>query len=244
MPLQALIFDVDGTLAETEELHREAFNASFAAAGLPWHWDHALYAELLAVTGGKERIAHFIARERLPPLGAEAVARLHADKTARYTGRVAEGGVPLRPGIARLLTEARSAGLRLAIATTTSPPNVEALLRATLGEDAPGWFAAIAAGDCVAAKKPAPDVYRVALERLGLPPGACIAFEDTVNGLLAARGAGIPTVVTLSAYGGTAGFDGAAAVVDHLGEPGSPCRALVGPPGKIVDVAWLRALTA
>ena len=244
MPLEALIFDVDGTLAETEELHRDAFNASFAAAGLPWHWDRALYAELLAVTGGKERIRYYVASQRLEPIADDAVARLHADKTARYTARVAAGDVALRPGGARLLMEARAAGLRLAIATTTSPPNVEALLRATLADGGSGWFEVIAAGDCVAAKKPAPDVYRVALERLGLPPGSCIAFEDTVNGLRSAHGAGIPTVVTLSAYGGTEGFDAAAAVVDHLGEPGLPCRHLAGPDGGIVDLAWLRALTA
>lgn len=227
----ALIFDVDGTLAETEELHREAFNASFRAAGLPWVWDRALYADLLHVTGGKERIRSFMDRDgATPELDAGSIARLHADKTARYTAAVASGGMALRPGVERLLLEARAAGTRLAIATTTSPANVDALLRATLGPGGPALFEVIAAGDAVPAKKPAPDIYRLALDGLGLPPEACIAFEDTLNGLRSARGAGIPTVMTVSLYGGSAGFDDALAVVDHLGDPGLPCRSLQGPP--------------
>ncbi len=220
MPLAALIFDVDGTLAETEEIHRQAFNASFARAGLGWHWDRDLYAKLLEVTGGKERIRHYIeAHGGVPALDAATIARLHADKTAEYTSLVASGAVALRPGVLRLLDEAQAAGLTLAIATTTSPPNVDALLRATMGPDGPARFAVIAAGDCVPAKKPAPDIYQFALARLGLPPEACIAFEDTPNGLRAALGAGIATVIITSLYGGVDGFEGALAIVDSLGEP-------------------------
>ena len=247
MTLDALIFDVDGTLAETEEVHRRAFNEAFAAAGLPWHWDEPLYARLLDVTGGKERIRHFIDGGAQPDLDPAAIARLHADKTARYTALVATGQVPLRPGVARLLDEAEAAGLRLAVATTTTPANVDALLRATLGPEAPARFAVIAAGDMVPAKKPAPDIYRLALERLGLPPGRCIAVEDTVNGLRSAAGAGIPTVITTSLYGGTARFEGALAVVDGLGQPDAPCRvlrglALGGPTVTVADLRrWLDA---
>jgi beta-phosphoglucomutase-like phosphatase (HAD superfamily) len=167
--LRALIFDVDGTLAETEELHRQAFNQSFAAFGLPWAWDQALYKQLLDVTGGKERIAHFVGDGSLP---AETIAALHADKTQRYAHLVASGGVTLRPGVRRLLSEAEGQGVRLAIATTTSRPNVDALLQATLGRQP---FEVIAAGDEVPAKKPAPDIYRLALHRLGLPPSDCAA---------------------------------------------------------------------
>ena len=128
--LSALIFDVDGTLAETEELHREAFNAAFAAAGLDWHWDTALYSQLLAVSGGKERIAHYQHRAGITPaLDPAQVAALHADKTTRYTARLSASDISLRPGIRRVLAEAKEAGLRLAIATTTSRPNVDALLR-------------------------------------------------------------------------------------------------------------------
>ncbi len=228
MPFEALIFDVDGTLAETEELHRHAFNAAFAAAGLGWHWDVERYRGLLDVTGGKERIRHDAAR-RGEAIGDDAGARLHADKTARYVASVEAGAVALRPGVARLLHEARAAGLRLAIATTTTPENVTALLRATFGEDAGGLFECIGAGDMVAAKKPAPDIYRFVLDRLRIAPGRCVAFEDTPNGLHAALGAGVATVVTTSLYGGTAGFEGALLVVDGLGEADAPCRVLHGP---------------
>jgi HAD superfamily hydrolase (TIGR01509 family) len=225
----ALIFDVDGTLAETEELHRQAFNAAFAAYGLPWHWDQPAYRKLLDVAGGKERIAHFIASgaER----GSDAVARvaeLHAAKTERYTALVGSGAVPLRPGVARLLAEARQAGVRLAIATTTSLPNVEALLQAALGPDAMAQFEVIGAGDVVGAKKPAPDIYRYVLDRLALPAEACLAFEDSVNGLRAAAAAGLATVVTPGIYTEGDDFAGALAVLSDLGEPQAPYRHLAG----------------
>ncbi len=236
--LAALIFDVDGTLAETEEMHRLAFNAAFAAAGLDWHWDQGLYARLLEVTGGKERIAHYQRLAGLPALDAAQIAALHADKTRRYTDRVQQGGVALRPGIRRLLTEAKAAGLRLAIATTTSRANVVALLDAAapLPE-----FDVIAAGDEVAAKKPAPDIYLLALRQLGLPAEACIAFEDTANGLASARGAGLDCVVTLSTYGGAGPFADAACVLTHLGDAGLPAEVLAGAelPSDMVELGWL-----
>ena len=220
--LAALIFDVDGTLAETEEVHRRAFNEAFAAAGLDWKWDQNLYRELLEVTGGKERIGHYAARFR-PAAGrchvAPMVAALHRDKTARYTALVAAGEISLRPGVARLLGEARAAGVKLAIATTTSPQNVLALLIATLGPAAPGWFAAIGAGDVVPRKKPAPDIYRWVLDELGIPASAAVAFEDSLNGLRSALAAGIRTVVTPSLYTDGADFSDALMVVADLGEP-------------------------
>ena len=212
--LEALIFDVDGTLAETEELHRAAFNEVFAAPGGPgWHWDVPLYAELLRVTGGKERIAAYVAQAGLPALEPAAIAALHAAKTAAYTRRIMPGGIELRPGVRRLLWEAQGAGVKLAIATTTSLPNVQALLAACAPLPA---FDVIAAGDEVATKKPAPDVYLLALARLGLPPAACVAIEDTDNGVRAAVGAGLRCVVTTSVYGGQGPFAGASAVVANL----------------------------
>jgi len=252
MTLEALIWDVDGTLAETEEGHRAAFNAAFAEAGLGWRWDAALYGRLLEVTGGKERIRHYLdtAPGAVPPgavpLDDAAVARLHAAKTAHYVAAVAAGGVALRPGVRRLLLEARDVGLRLAIATTTTPANVDALLAAALGPEGPGLFEVVGAGDAVARKKPAPDIYRLVLERLRLPGARCLAFEDTVNGLEAARGAGIPVVVTTSLYGGTAGFGAAVTVVNSLGEADAPSRVLAGLPllGPVVDVTELRRLAA
>ena len=230
----ALIFDVDGTLAETEELHRHAFNAAFAAHTYPFHWDQALYARLLEVTGGKERIAHFLREHALQAgLSTHDIAALHADKTARYARSVESGGVALRPGVARLIREAEMAGLALAIAT----PNVDALLRAALGRQP---FRVIAAGDEVAAKKPAPDIYMLALRRLGLPANRCVAFEDTLNGVRSAQGAGLRCVVTVSTYGGAGPFPGALTVVDHLGEPGLPSTSHAGAPVQtMVDLAWL-----
>ncbi|KIZ33332.1 MULTISPECIES: HAD-IA family hydrolase [Rhodopseudomonas] len=238
----ALIFDVDGTLAETEEMHRQAFNETFAAAGLGWHWTEATYRRLLDVAGGKERIAHFIAQG--PERGAEfagRIAELHAEKTQRYTALVAQGS-RLRPGVARLIAQARAEGVALAIATTTSLPNVEALLRAALGADALDAFAVIGAGDVVGAKKPSPQIYHYVLERLGVNAADCVAFEDSRNGVGSACGAGIPTVVTPGIYTEGDDFTGALAVLSDLGEPGAPYRHLAGA-GAADSVVTLEALS-
>jgi len=234
MTLKALIFDVDGTLADTErDGHRIAFNQAFADAGLDWHWDVPLYGELLAITGGKERMRHYLDRHRRDwprPSGLDAlIARLHAAKTAHYTALLARGGIPLRPGVRRLLDSARAAGLRLAIATTTTPANVSALLRHALAADAESWFEIIGAGDVVPAKKPAPDIYHYVLARMQLAPGECLAFEDSENGLRAARAADLKTVITVNDYTRDHDFTGAAIVLDHLGEPDRPFTVLAGP---------------
>lgn len=207
--LQALIFDVDGTLSETEETHRAAFNQAFAEAGIGWTWDQSLYRRLLDVTGGKERIRYFLEDfdtsrpNGFPTDGPEQsrwIAALHARKTALYNEMIEAGAAGLRPGVEALICYARTAGVRLAIATTTSLPNVESLIRATLGQNGLDVFDVIAAGDMVKSKKPAPDVYLLALERLGLPPEACLALEDSVNGLQSARAAQLPVVITKSIY--------------------------------------------
>jgi HAD superfamily hydrolase (TIGR01509 family) len=206
-PLQALIFDVDGTLAETEEAHRLAFNAAFRAADLDWTWDVDLYRDLLAVTGGKERIRWHVERSD-PPNGERALADvdlLHAAKTEFYRRAVERGEVMLRPGVRRLIAEAQAAGVRLAVATTTTAANVEALVAATFGRPAASLFEVIVAGEDVTRKKPDPEVYLIASQRLGLPAAACIAFEDSAPGLAAARAAGLRTVVSPSLY--CNGFD-------------------------------------
>jgi HAD superfamily hydrolase (TIGR01509 family) len=151
---------------------------------------------------------------------------LHAAKTRHYTALLAQGGIPLRPGVARLLGEAHAAGVRLAIATTTTPENVTALLEHALAPGSVSWFEVIAAGDVVPAKKPAPDIYRYALAKLGLPPERCLAFEDSENGLRAARGAGLQTVITVNDYTRAHDFSGAAIVLDQLGEPAAPFSVL------------------
>jgi HAD superfamily hydrolase (TIGR01509 family) len=214
----AILFDVDGTLSETEETHRRAFNRAFDSAGLAWHWDRELYDKLLAVTGGKERIRYYIESfggTGAPADGLDAYIRdLHANKTAAYTSMVTSGEVELRPGIRALIGDAKARGFRLAIATTTTPANVDALLGVTLGGS--GDFEVICAGDSVANKKPAPDVYDLALEKLGLAARQCVAIEDSRNGLLAAVAAGIPTVVTPGIYTARHDFSEAALVVDDL----------------------------
>jgi len=248
MPLEALIFDVDGTLAENEEWHRRAFNESFKAFGLDWNWDADLYRELLKVTGGKERIRHFI-ETASPPHGSEVLAKLlalHADKTARYADYVVSGVITAKPGIKRLVLEAHQNGLRLGIATTTALSNVEALIASIFGADARHLFAVIAAGDIVPRKKPAPDIYLYACERLGVAPSACVAIEDSENGVQAAHDAGIAVVAAPSFYLSGDDFSKATSVVSDLGEPDAPNRLIAGPRigNGFVDLAALRALAS
>ncbi len=218
MALTALIFDVDGTLAETEEVHRQAFNETFAAHGIDWHWSRSDYRALLRTTGGKERMAKHRANVGHGPDDA-TVAALHHEKTRRYGEIITSGRVSLRPGVADLIARARSAGLRLAVATTTTPANLDALIRATFGLPPEDIFEVIGAGDIVPAKKPAPDIYLWVLDRLGLPPEACLAFEDSRAGLASAKAAGLRVLLTPALY--TEGDDFAAAdwVLNDLAQP-------------------------
>lgn len=250
--LKCLIFDVDGTMADTErDGHRVAFNQAFADVGLDWHWDEALYGKLLAVTGGKERMRHYIDTVRpdyhKPDNFDDLVVELHASKTRFYTGLMREARIPLRPGVARLLQEARAQGLRLAIATTTTPANVSALLASTLGEDGESWFEVIGAGDVVPAKKPASDIYDYVLQQLDLPASACLAFEDSENGILSSRGADLKTIITVNGYTQSHDFSGAVTVLDNLGEPDQPATVIAGAAingNAYIDVAMLNRLHA
>ncbi|HHK74954.1 MAG TPA: HAD family hydrolase [Rhizobiales bacterium] len=249
MSLKALIFDVDGTLAETEEAHRVAFNRVFAENDLNWHWDRDLYGELLEITGGKERIRHFIHKNS--PQDAKKfleddnlVVAMHTRKTQIYVDLVRTGEVPLRPGVERIIKEARAAGLKLAIATTTNLRPLQALFEGTLGLEALSWFEAVAAGDMVTHKKPSPDLYLMALEQLGLPPENCLAMEDSRNGLVSARRAGLETLITVNTYTQEQDFTGALCVVSDLGEPDRRLRVLSGPDADMpcIDVGVLEAL--
>ncbi len=231
MTLKAILFDVDGTLADTErDGHRIAFNQTFEAFGLDWHWDVELYGRLLAVTGGKERIRHYVDQfdKEKPSNFDELVSEIHREKTRRYGEILESGKIPMRPGIERILKEAMARNLKLAIVTTTTPENVTTLLKCSLSPDSEKWFDVIAAGDIVPAKKPAPDIYHWAMERLGLNPESCMAVEDSENGFRASRSAGVKALITVTDYTKDQDFEGAAAILSDLGEPGSPFSVLKG----------------
>ena len=227
--IKAIIFDVDGTLADTEDGHRKSFNKAFAESGLDWNWDVALYDKLLKVTGGKERIKYFVESFLTgfskPGDFDEFVKHLHKVKTAHYTAMLREGHIPLRPGIKQLINKARTAGITLAIATTTTPENVSALLEVGLGENWADYFAANGCGDIVPHKKPAPDIYFWVLDKLGLSATDCIALEDSENGLRSSLAAGIKTFVTTNHYTRNQNFTGAAAIFNDLGSLGDFYRA-------------------
>jgi len=216
--LAALIFDVDGTLAETEEVHREAFNRAFVTEGLPYRWDQTLYSSLLLVTGGRQRIEFFFAEytDLTADQIAELAPRLHQVKNRHYAEVMADFPIELRPGVAGLLRKARTARLRLAIATTTSRVNLEGLARRFPDDLDLGSFDAVVCGEDVTALKPDPEAYRTALQWLGLPAGRCLAFEDTRNGVESAVGAGLQVVVTPSLYSTGQDFSTANAVLDDL----------------------------
>jgi HAD superfamily hydrolase (TIGR01509 family) len=253
----AILFDVDGTLADTErDGHRIAFNRAFADAGLGWEWDVPLYGELLGVTGGGARIRHYI-ETYLPDFRApdtlaqvyspgmdEFIAGLHKAKTAHYTSLVRDQGLPLRPGVRRLMQECVDAGVPMAIATTTTRANVDALLERNELDEA--MFTVIGAADVVPVLKPEPDVFLYALEHLGLPANECLAVEDSRNGLRASLAAKLPTLITVNEYTQGQDFTGAALVVDGLGEPGQPFTVLAGDGGdkQLVDLELAGTLVA
>jgi len=250
MALQALIFDVDGTLANTErDGHLVAFNLAFKELGLDWVWSNELYHKLLDVTGGQLRIKHYVNNYlpefKIDDLDAFALS-LHQLKTKIYVRIVDEGAMPLRPGVTRLFQEARAAGLRMAIATTTTPANVVALISNTLGEEALGWFEVIGAGDVVPNLKPAGDIYSYVLDQMNLDASECIAFEDSRNGIVSATHANLKTIITVNEYTDTHDFTGAVVILNNLGELNQPFEMIEGNPTEstFVDVSYLQELHA
>ena len=247
--LKALLFDVDGTLADTERNgHRVAFNKAFQEAKLDWDWTVELYGKLLAVTGGKERICHYVEHylqgEKPASDLYEFAAALHQRKTHFYLDMLQNGAIPLRVGAERLIRDSRAAGYRLAIVTTTTPANVSYLLTATLGAESIDWFEVIAAGDIVPAKKPAPDIYHYAMDKMQVSAKECLAFEDSDNGVRSSVDADITTLVTVNAYTQAQDFSGASLVVDQFGEADQAFSVLAGDAGdaEYVDLALLERL--
>jgi HAD superfamily hydrolase (TIGR01509 family) len=246
--LEAIIFDVDGTIADTEELHRQAFNLAFVEFRIPWEWGPTLYEALLEISGGRERIDHYmraeLAKGPAEILTPDLIKLVHARKTEIYAELLRAGQLKLRPGVARLFGEARAGGIKLALATSSARSNLDTLLDLNLPDNWRNWFSAIETCDSVVEKKPSPAVYLAALKRLGVPAAHCVAIEDTVNGLAAAKAAGIAAVITTHAYTGSHRFYGAALVADGLGEPAQPCTVSSGSLGgeACITVAALRSL--
>lgn len=241
MSIEALIFDLDGTLADTEEGHRVAFNLAFERYRLGWNWSRDQYRVLLRTTGGKERLGTYIDQLMLSSAEHNRLSALlpaiHAEKTKFYSSVVNDGAIPLRCGVARLLEEAQVAGCRLALASSTTAVNVDALLHSTLGARGLDMFSVIVCGDQVRAKKPAPEIYKKALRQLDLLPHRAVAFEDSTNGLRAALGAGLWTVVTPTYWSEGGDFSAAGLVLRDLGDPAHP---LQGEPGReLRSTPWL-----
>jgi HAD superfamily hydrolase (TIGR01509 family) len=215
--LQAILWDVDGTLAETEaEGHRVAFNLAFESLGLPWHWDERRYGELLRIAGGRERILHDMASHTDAPVLAgerlQLARELHARKNALYAQWLCSHEIALRDGVAALIEEGLQQGVRQAIVTTTSRVNVDALLRLHFGVRWGESFVAVVSGEDVRAKKPDPEGYQRCLHQLGLGPLQAVAIEDSPGGVVAACAAGVPVVVTRSHYFADAPIDSAVAI--------------------------------
>jgi HAD superfamily hydrolase (TIGR01509 family) len=250
-----LIFDCDGVLADTERYgHLPAFNQTFEEFGLPVRWSEEEYGRKLEIAGGKERMASlltedFVREHGLPEdeEGRKAMlADWHKRKTALYTEIVAAGRLPGRPGVARVVGDALDAGWDLAVASTSAEPSVRAVLDHVVGSDQAARFALVLAGDVVEKKKPAPDIYLLAMERLGADPADTLVIEDSRNGLLSAVGAGLTCVVTVNGYTEQEDFSEAVLVVSSLGDPdGEPTRVLaargVSAPGGHVTLENLTA---
>jgi HAD superfamily hydrolase (TIGR01509 family) len=254
---KALIFDCDGVLGDTEKFgHLPAFNQMWKEAGVRWEWTVEEYGRKLKIGGGKERMASLFVEPAFlkawPDAPAEEAARRetiaawHKRKTAIYKDIILSGRIPARPGIKRISEEALAAGWTLAVASTSAEESVRAVLRHAMGDELYARFALVLAGDCVKAKKPAPDIYVLAAEKLGIAAADCVVIEDSNNGVEAAATAGMKCVVTVSSYTRDEDFSRAAIVLTSLGDPGEPCQVLenrsAARPGGLFGAADLEAV--
>ena len=224
--LKAILFDVDGTLANTEDTHRKSFNDAFSEFGLGYHWSEQEYIDLLSISGGRERLISFLKSRNFQVKGdmdlRDFSYRLHERKSEIYRQKLVDGHIALRCGVERLIHEARNKGMKLGIATASSLRNVETLIHNNLGSGGMSLFDVVVTSDIIKDKKPSPVVYQFATAELGLTPDHCVAIEDTSNGNRSALLSGIRTVITTHAFTKDDDFTGASLIIDQLGEPDSP----------------------
>jgi len=256
--VNALVFDCDGVLADTERYgHLPSFNQTFREFGLPLEWSEEEYGRKLLIGGGKERMASeltpdFVRANGLPSdpdaLAAE-VAKWHKRKTQLYTEMVAAGKLPPRPGVRRMISDAQDHGWKLAVASTSAEASVHAILEYAVGRERADRFDVFLAGDCVPKKKPAPDIYLLALEKLGVDPAEVLVVEDSRNGLEAAHAAGLRCLVTVNGYTEKEDFTEAILVVSCLGDPDGEQSVVLANrsaarPGAYLTIADLEACLA
>ena len=232
MKLNAILFDVGGTIAESEEIHRVSFNEAFKEFGLNWYWDEAIYRELVFIGGGKERIKHYITRAWPEMLKQKNLTKyiesVHKIKGQIYEEFLNDSQLKARPGIIRLLKELKNGKIRLAIVSDTTEENLINLFKKGLGINPIEWFEILAHGGCTIQKKPSPDIYLWTLERLKLPPESCLAIEDAPRGVDSAIDAGLKVLVTPSIYTLEEKFEKSSLLLSHLGEPEEPFNVIKG----------------
>jgi len=219
MKIEGIIFDVDGTIADTEDIHRQAFNKAFSKFDLNWHWSKEKYHELLFISGGKERITRCLAEDNATKKNTGFIEKLHKCKSECYRSILLSSDISLRPGVKRLITEAKEKNIKIGIATNSSTENLQVLIKKTFKVEPEKLFNTIVTNNIVIDKKPSPEVYYRALKNLELSANKCIAVEDTANGNASAIRAGLRTVITTHAYTADNDFDGASLVLNNLGEP-------------------------
>lgn len=226
MKLKGIIFDVDGTIADTEEIHRQAFNQTFEEFKINWHWSVDDYRKILFISGGKERFKKFLNEDEALKSTIKDpesfIKELHKRKSEHYRSILESENTELRPGVIRLINEARDCGLQIGVATSSSMANLTSLFYTTENIEPSELFNSIVTSDTVQDKKPSPAVYQCVLAGLGLEPDVCVAIEDTQNGNLAALAAGLKTIITTHAYTIDNDFTGATIVANNLGEPDKP----------------------
>ena len=221
--IKAVFFDQDGVIIDTErDGHRVAFNRTFKEFGFDVEWSVEEYHELLQVGGGKERMRHYFNQTGWPDDVGDRdsfIMEMHKLKTDLFMKIIASGELPLRPGVARLVDEVIAEGLVLAVCSTSNERAVNLVVGTMLGAERRARFSAILAGDVVSQKKPDPEIYNLAMERLDLRPLECVVVEDSRNGLLAAKAAGAHCVVTTNGYTENEDFASADLIVPELGDP-------------------------